>query len=254
MAGGGLTEAEVERLREAGFDTRLVEAITQEAQTLRFLWVRRTGLGSIIGFAAVFGGAILANLLDDLPGLLGALIPIAVPVVMVVLGVGPWYELQALKGSDRARWAARRLAAWAVTARIEADNENWRRLVTYAGVAGEARTAQQALGRIADAIDAGDRVTAASGSSTDGDSEPTQAAQAEPASQPHAQPLAAPRATPPAPPQRRNPAPSRATPPSSDSLAPDARDRLFDAVRGAVIGAALLVLLILVLIRRQLGV
>jgi hypothetical protein len=54
-------------------------------------------------------------------------------------------------------------------------------------------------------------------------------------------------------PRRRNPAPSRMTPAPARSLAPDQRDRLFDAIRTGVILAALIALLILLLLRRQLG-
>jgi hypothetical protein len=243
MIPSGLNDAERARLEAAGFDAALTAAIGDEAATMRFLWLRRSGFNAITGVAGATGAAFVANLFADDFGPLGVWLPILLPLGAAALSLATWWEIRRIKPVSRTRWAARKLAA--LTAAADPDDEDddaWVELQKLAEAGAGAASAQDALRRIADALEDDDLDEAVTvvlgGRVADG--------------QPGADAVQNPGAAPTQPP-RRNPAPSRMSPVPARSLTPDQRDRLFDAIRTGVVIAALIALLILLLLRRQLG-
>jgi len=236
MIAPGLNDAERARLDAAGFDDALAAAVAQEAATMRFLWLRRSGFNAITGVAGATGAAFVANLFADDLGLFGVWLPILLPLGAAALSLATWWEVRRIKPVDRTRWAARKLAALAVAADPDdEEDDEWVELQKLAAASPGAASAQDALRRIADLLEADDPeesvildLSGAQGGGAASDDGP-------------------------APTHRRNPAPSRMTPAPARSLTPDQRDRLFDAIRTGVILAALIALLILLLLRRQLG-
>lgn len=248
----GLNETERARLEAAGFDAALVSAVAEEAGTLRFLWLRRSGFNAITGIAGAAGAAAVANVFAEDFGPLGVWLPILFPLIVAVFSFAPWWEIQQVKAVSRTRWAARKLAALAVAADPDDDTDDeWVELQKLAEAASGAPSTPEALGRVADALDADDpgegfTLSLLGGSSQASGDDPGGATPAGAAPES----ASAGRSAGPA---RRNPAPSRMTPAPARSLTPDQRDRVYDAIRTGVVVAALVALLVLLLIRRQMG-
>ena len=248
----GLNETERARLDAAGFDAALASAVAHEAETMRFLWLRRSGFNAITGIAGAAGAAAVANVFAAEFGPLGAWLPILLPLIAAALGAAPWWEIQRVRSLSRTRWAARRLAALAVAADPDDEtDEDWIALQRLAEAASGAPSTYEALAAVADRLDAGEAGAALtgppgggaarnSGTASDG------AQRAEPTEAP-AGPGRSGAARPP------NPAPSRMTAAPARSMTPDQRDRLYDAIRAGVVITALVTLLVLLLIRRQMG-
>ena len=249
----GLNETERARLDAAGFDAALASAVADEAETMRFLWLRRSGFNAITGIAGAAGAAAVANVFSGEFGPLGAWLPVLLPLIAAALGVAPWWEIQRVKSVSRTRWAARRLAALAVAADPDDEaDEDWIALQRLAEAASGAPSTYEALAAVADRLDAGEAGAALtgppgggaarnSGTASDG------ARSAEPVEAPAGPGRSG------AGPRPPNPAPSRMTAAPARSMTPDQRDRLYDAIRAGVAVAALVTLLVLLLIRRQMG-
>lgn len=132
MASGGLNEAEQAKMRAAGFNPRLIEAVSDEAATMRLLALRRQSGSAWAGLAAIVGAGGLGFLQifgDELGWIATALIPL----LGVLLAAAPWLEVHLMRRHEPVRWAARRLAVLAVTANPEeGGDEAWKRLVVHA--------------------------------------------------------------------------------------------------------------------------
>ncbi|MBI1264316.1 MAG: hypothetical protein GC187_06245 [Alphaproteobacteria bacterium] len=116
----GLKDREILRLIDAGFTLALARAVWREAQTMRWLFLRRGMSGPWASFGVVAVGvvAFFATLrVSDIAWLIGAAGSV-VPMVQYA----PHLEAWSLKGNDPARYAARTLAILAVAA-ARADGE-----------------------------------------------------------------------------------------------------------------------------------
>ena len=244
----GLNETERARLEAAGFDAAISAAVADEAATMRFLWLRRSGFNAITGIAGAAGAAAVANVFAEDFGPLGVWLPIALPLIAAALGLAPWWEIEQLKSTDRTRWAARKLAALAVAADPDDETDDeWVDLQSLAAAGADARSTPEALRAVADALESDD-VSGGLTAMLTGRSAAAAAAESEaPASPGPGADRSRSR-------ERPNPAPSRMTAAPARSMTPDQRDRLYDLIRAGVIVAALLVLLIFLLIRWRMGV
>ena len=247
MSLSGLTEIERDRLAEAGFGPTLVAAVAAEAETLRFLWLRRTGFSVVTGVAGAAGAAAVGNILGEAIGPLGVWVPVAITLLIAALSLAPWWEIERMKARDRARWAARKLAAHAVSADPDDDeDEDWTTLQSLAQTADGARSTQEALLSLADALEADRAESDLAALFTRG--EEADSGRSDEAADPPPGPAQASTAA-----RRPNPAPSRMQTAPARAMTPDGRARLLDAARGAVIIAALIALTVLLLVRDRLG-
>ncbi len=132
MVSGGLNEKELAKLQSAGFSARFIEAVSDEAATMRLLALRRQSGNALAGIAAAFGALVLGALQifgDDL----GWLATTLIPILGVLLAAAPWLEVRLMRRHEPVRWAARRLAVLAVTANPESGgDEAWKALVRHA--------------------------------------------------------------------------------------------------------------------------
>ena len=248
----GLTETERARLDAAGFDAGVAAAVAEEAQSMRFLWLRRSGFNAVTGVAGAAGAAAVANVFAEDFGPLGAYLPILLPLIAAALGLAPWWEIRQVKAVSRTRWAARKLAALAVAADPDDETDDeWVELQHLAATVSGARSTRDALNAAADALDAqdaGEDFTRVLGGGIQGESAAVSGADSNADTQVDTEATRAASAS-----GRRNPAPSRMTPAPARAMTPDQRDRLYDAIRAGIVIAALVALLILLLIRRQMG-
>lgn len=255
----GLNQSEIERLRQAGLPESVINAVEAEARTMRFLWLRRLGIGFQSGIAIAFGGAFLANTFG-LPDALAAVITFLLPVSVIAAGLAPSLEVQSIKSEDKGRWAARELAVLSVKANPDEGDDEWQRLVTMGQVVPPMASAAAGLNAVAAALESVSVAAQMARARAREEAENPQSQDSAQRSQPHSAPdpstttpAPARKSSRPTPKPRKNPAPSRADPAPARSMTPDARDRLHDAVRGAVIVAALIILLVLILVQRALG-
>jgi hypothetical protein len=132
MSESGLSEEEEAKLRLAGFSAPVTAAVSREAASMHFLFLRRQSVnlwaGVAGGLAAVVAGA--ANIFGE--GF-AWLVSVVVPALGGLLALGPWLEIRMMRQHEPVRWAARRLAVLAVTADPEdREGDNWRSLTRFA--------------------------------------------------------------------------------------------------------------------------
>lgn len=254
----GLNQGEVERLKRAGFSDGVIAAIEAEARTMRFLWLRRLGIGIQSGIAIAFGGAFLANSFG-LPDGWAAVVTFLFPVVLIGLSFAPMLEVQSVKSQDKNRWAARELAVLTVKANPDDDdNDEWQRLASLAQVTPPMASASAGLQAVAQALEDVSVAAQMARARAQEDAKTSQpdtsrAAQPHPAPAPSKTSAPARQSSRPEPKPRKNPAPSRADKAPARSMTPSDRDRRDDAIRGAIIVAALIALVVLILIQQALG-
>lgn len=145
MQEGGLSEEEEAKLRAAGFSAPVTAAVSREAATMRFLFLRRQSsnlwVGIAGGLAAVIAGA--ANIFGE--GF-AWLISVGIPLLGGVVVVAPWLETRMMRQHEPVRWAARRLAVLAVVAKEDAtDDEPWRSLTRFARLAARLESPRSVL-------------------------------------------------------------------------------------------------------------
>ncbi len=130
----GLTDEEIARLTGAGFTPALARAVAREAQTLRWLFLRRGVSGvwaAAVGIIVVVGAFFASWWFSDF----GWLVTLAFSWLPVVQ-YAPHLEALSLKRSDPVRYAARTLAIMAVIAQRNPkaeSNPQLGKLRTFAG-------------------------------------------------------------------------------------------------------------------------
>lgn len=133
MAGHGLSEEERGRLSTAGFSMPVVMAISREAATMRLLALRRQS-GTLWSAIAAGLAVVIAGVLNIFEEGFGWVATIGIPVAASLIALGPWLEVRMMRQHEPVRWAARRLAVLAVTAKPDgAGNADWRDLLRHAG-------------------------------------------------------------------------------------------------------------------------
>jgi hypothetical protein len=105
----GLKPPEAELLTSAGFAPDAVRVITDEAERLRWLFLKRPGAGALWWGAGIVAAVIIGGLWQA-TGIWGALaVPILAAGTQMIAGLAD-VEINAPKSSDPPRWAARRMA------------------------------------------------------------------------------------------------------------------------------------------------
>ncbi len=105
----GLKPPEAELLASAGFAPDAVRVITDEAERLRWLFLKRPGAGALWWGAGIIAAVIIGGLWQA-TGIWGALaVPVLAAGTQIIAGLAD-VEINAPKSNDPPRWAARRMA------------------------------------------------------------------------------------------------------------------------------------------------